>query len=379
MTMMIPQRKASLLLLFLSVHNSGGLIVPTQAVKSYAEFLEPETNCKVVLLGVLHGSSSSASDVKMLLNGEQTDVVVLELCASRLADLRRGEAMPKSNGPLSAVQRFVSMVARTKEKKGFPTAIAAFVLGGASGLQTALSGNKPGLEFTTAMELAESTDGCDLILADQSVDETLRKMGSLPSVSFTMIKEFVEKMDWRESYGQEAYNLRTAIFGDGSMNANEQVQLGPFLFRNPEVKNDLVRLTIPPLILAGLTAKVLVVVLDLIFGAEVATEVNVFALSQDVSLSSQDISRILLGELGELVSSVAVLVVGFILLALPAVRVILRERDEYLERGIRAACRLAASKSKSDQGRVVAVLGLLHVNGVAKRLLDKAEKKSPPK
>jgi pheromone shutdown protein TraB len=88
----------------------------------------------------------------------------------------------------------------------------------------------------------------------------------------------------------------------------------------------------------------------------------------------QDISRILLGELGELVSSVAVLVVGFILLALPAVRVILRERDEYLERGIRAACRLAASKSESDQGRVVAVLGLLHVNGVAKRLVDKGEK-----
>ena len=58
---------------------------------------------------------------------------------------------------------------------------------------------------------------------------------------------------------------------------------------------------------------------------------------------------------------------------LPAARVILAERDDILTNGIQAACRLAAAKHEKDgkrRGRVVAVLGLLHVNGVAKRMLS---------
>lgn len=355
----------------------NGLAIQTKPnlPRSYIEFVEPESQCKVILLACLHGSSSSASDVTMIMQDQHTDVVVLELCASRLADLRRSDSNSTLNSQPTAVQRFITMLAKTKEKKGLPTAIAAFVLGGASGLQTALSGNKPGLEFTTALDFAMNSPGCDLVLADQSVEETLRRIGSLPSISLSMMKDFLKTLDWSKSYGHDCSTLKTAIFGDTSMNDhddnsnnNNQLQLGNFMLRNQEVIQELVQLTLPPLFLAGVTAKVIVSLLGNILNPLDFQSINAFAYVPDIDLSTEEMSRIILNELSELVSSVAVISIGFILLALPAARVILRERDEFLERGIRTACQLAASKS--PQGRVVAILGFLHVNGVAKRLLQ---------
>ena len=51
---------------------------------------------------------------------------------------------------------------------------------------------------------------------------------------------------------------------------------------------------------------------------------------------------------------------------------IVSERDELLANGIEAACKEAVKKSRDNSnspGRVVAVLGMLHMNGVAARLL----------
>jgi hypothetical protein len=70
-------------------------------------------------------------------------------------------------------------------------------------------------------------------------------------------------------------------------------------------------------------------------------------------------------------SHVLVCVAGCLtVLVLPATRIVLRERDDLLAEWIRAACRhcMSISSSASGDGRVVAVLGLLHVNGVAQRL-----------
>ena len=55
---------------------------------------------------------------------------------------------------------------------------------------------------------------------------------------------------------------------------------------------------------------------------------------------------------------------AYVGIALPASRVVLSERDDILADGIWAACRNAV-----PDGRVVAVLGLLRVNGIAHRLL----------
>ena len=50
------------------------------------ELIEPETKCTVRLIGVFHGSQSSAKDVMQCISSS-TDAVVLELCSDRYRDL----------------------------------------------------------------------------------------------------------------------------------------------------------------------------------------------------------------------------------------------------------------------------------------------------
>jgi hypothetical protein len=62
---------------------------------------------------------------------------------------------------------------------------------------------------------------------------------------------------------------------------------------------------------------------------------------------------------------------GYTVLAFPFSKVIIHERDVYLAEEIRKACgSILDSSGGLRESRIVAVLGLLHVNGVAKQLLD---------
>jgi hypothetical protein len=345
-------------------HAFSATPTPTtqSSTTSFVELVEPETNCKVILLGCLHGSHSSACDVQSLID-ENVDAVVLELCASRFHDLKRqpSTTTPKTKPTFS---RYVDMVIKTSEKKGWTTGVAAAVLGGASGLQTALSGFEPGLEFTTALEQA-SLHKSNVVLADQTVDETLRKIGTLPSISLKML---TTSFPWKESQA-----LKDAIVGD-ALYEPYQVNMGKVLTRNDAVRQDLIKLTLPPLLLAQFVATFLQTVLNHYFVDPIeidAQQVDYWSIMTDMS-SSMTTPMELWNSMGinvvvDICSNVLVLGLGYVALALPATRIILCERDDQLADGIRAACR--ASSSPNAGGRVVAVLGLLHVNGVAKRLL----------
>ena len=66
------------------------------------------------------------------------------------------------------------------------------------------------------------------------------------------------------------------------------------------------------------------------------------------------------------------------ILALPASKVIIYERDVCLAEEIEKACyniggpsSSSSSQEQQKSSNIVAILGLLHVNGVAKQLLDK--------
>ena len=161
------------------------------------EFTDPKTGCHVVLLGCFHGTASSSRDVQQVVTPE-TDYVALELCATRFSDLRQDiqKQQEESAGslPSSKVEQqkrrpwavaYIEMISKTVQKRGLPTGVAAAVLAGFSGLQTAISGFTPGLEFTTAVDCSIEND-CDIILADQVVDETLRRIGTLPQISWEM-------------------------------------------------------------------------------------------------------------------------------------------------------------------------------------------------
>lgn len=318
----------------------------------------------MVLLGCLHGSASSADDVRYLLSNK-TDVVVLELCASRMNDLRReAEAVPVQQK--SSFERYVNMVIKTNEKSGMATASAAAILGGVSVLQTALSGFDPGLEFSTAIKIADEKE-CDLVLADRTVDETLQRMGRLPSTSLDMLQSLIKERNWEEALGNDARVLKGAVFGNDNMDAGQQVKMGSVLFRNKAAVEDLARMSVPPILLTLLISNFVTDGLAYLFPEQAA--VNPLALVTDVAMSSQEVLAMVAGATSSVLFQVLTLVAGYTILALPAVRVILSERDGYLTRGVQAACRLQTPSGKQPE-RVVAVLGLLHVNGVAKQLLE---------
>jgi hypothetical protein len=342
---------------------SHGLVLPpvSTKAKSFVELNEPETNCRVILLGCLHGSRSSARDVHDLMDQNDVDVVVLELCASRVAALRRQAPSIRSQEERQfSLGNFVNMVQQTSEKRGLGSGAAVAVLGGASGLQTALSGFEAGLEFSTALELAKKY-GCNVVLADQAVDETLARVGSLPSTSLSMLFQ-EEGLPLKESRA-----LKTAVFGDDALQPF-QVNMGNVLTRNPAVTQELLKLTLPPMSLAILTGTVVDSFYNTLFPSS-ATTISWWTLLRDYSLVD------VWNSVGfDLLSSVVVLLLGYVALALPAIRVILCERDDQLADGIRAACKSAVGDNNNkENATVIAVLGLLHVNGVAKRLLQKDE------
>jgi pheromone shutdown protein TraB len=300
-----------------------------------------------------------------------TDVVVLELCANRFADLRRAQQKEKSDQQQNGrpIQNFLRMVKRTTQQRGWATGMAAAVLGGASGLQTALSGFEAGSEFTTALDIA-SRRGCDILLADRSVDETLRRVGELPQVSLSMLQS--------QSFENESRALRTAIFGDPQLSSSQQISMPRVVTINDAVRGDMFRLMLPPLILAQLMVTVgqgILNLLDVGMDSETFSLLSFMSVSFDfVNLSTVDILAFSRDVMLDVSTSALVLFLGYKALALPAARVILCERDDPLADGIRTACEVAVAR-RSEQGgtsnaRVVAVLGLLHVNGVAQRLLD---------
>jgi len=313
------------------------------------EFVDPETECRVVLLGCFHGTESSAKDVEEAVTAD-TDIVALELCTSRFVDLKR-EMLKEQNEELQSERKpwlvdYWNMVSKTTSQRGLPTGFAAAVLGGFSGVQSALSGFSPGLEFTRALEMAESYN-CEIILADQDVDETLRRVGSLPQISVENLLSNDRFDRWR--LHQET--LLRAVAGIGS-GKTPQVQLPMFLIRNPSAIQDLLRLTIPP------TLAMWTVILGTAAIAGIDLTANSVA-TQAYYEAATPIEQVL-----HTVTSTGILALGYVGLALPAVGVILTERDDILANGIKTACRRAGKG-----GKVVAILGLLHVNSVAAKVM----------
>jgi pheromone shutdown protein TraB len=416
----------------------------------YIQFIDPQTQCNVVLLGCFHGTTSSAQDVIDVVTVENTDIVVLELCIQRYTDLqgviqkqqqqRREEVSTTEgeeagitllvdytnpiNGKTASIvhgnqqkhkrtlrwlQSYIQMVSKTIQTQGIATGLAASLLGGVSGLQSAVSGFTPGLEFTTAIGLLDvhndddesSYYNFDIVLADQDVDETLRKLGTLPTVAGNIFFGSYMGDDgiqapWSALRAIDECQLHLAtgyraIFGDRQfppkmkeqtmlpieegppiqLQQLPQVQLFSVLLRNEGAIQDLVRLIVPATGLIYAISRLVAVAL----GADEIDAENYHMTFSSVTMTdtisttagtgtfSMAAGELLRDMLPHLVASAIVFSTGFLALV-PVVKVILTERDEALANGIQSACRRAGKG-----GRVVAILGLLHVNGVARRML----------
>ena len=303
----------------------------TSLARSSIRLTEPKTGREVVLVGCFHGSQSSASDVREALlapiekpqleeQKENDDhAVVLELCASRCADLIKAGSTTSCTTKPPWIIRYTRHIQRTAKEQGLSSAAATALLTGISGLQS--SRLEPGLEFKTALDIAKQ-QRIDVILADQSVEVTVEKLGKLPQAAVEVLMGnewlFQTKSLARATIGLKPHHLT----------------LSRFLFRSKESIGESLSFFFQPL--------VLLLVFQLILSS---MEVSVETVSS--------------GSWSQIMNSG--LVVGlYMAVVLPATKIVLSERDDFLTKGIQTACR--------GRQRVVAVLGLLHVNGVADRL-----------
>jgi hypothetical protein len=348
--------------------------------RSCVELIDPHTGCQVVLVGCFHGSPSSGKDVEREVEFAPTDVVALELCASRyehmMAAPPQQQQQQQQQPPLPTPIRFVQVVANTIQHRGLSTGLATGILGGVSGLQTALSGFTPGLEFMMAVQAAQNQQqqDCSIFLVDQSVDETIEKVGQLPRVVQSMWQETLDKGGSFQNtqWSQMATALRIALAGDTEL-SEYQVNVGSVVTRHPAAISEMARLMIPPVV----TTQIALMAINQALFPEPLWEEEGLVASLLAKFWYPMIHFDPLQTLMDAAPHVLMLSIMFsaayTFLAVPITQVILSERDDQLTEGIQAACRMAAAKHKNEEGtngRVVAVLGLLHVNGVAKRLLE---------
>lgn len=318
----------------------GSVTFPQRSTRGCCINLQdPQTGCQVAIVGCFHGSETSASDVYTVLTDAPTDVVVLELCANRFASMRQEVSLKSRNW----FQRFLRMVQKTSQERGIATASVAALLGSVSGLQTALSGLSPGLEFKTALRYATSHDK-DIVLADQDVDDLLSKLANIASLSKEMWGDLLARRQWKGSlFSEQTKVLSVALCG--SRELAQSVTFPSFLIRSHAAVLELLRLSVPPLALLQF--------------------MNIAALQflGETSPTPADASAAWL----PILANVVFLSSGIVSLILPATKIILDDRDEQLASGVQAACRVAG-----PNGRVVVVLGFLHVNGVAEKIVKRA-------
>eukprot|EP00752_Nemacystus_decipiens_P015680 g13994.t1 len=165
------------------------------------------TGCDIYLVGCLHGSHASGRDVQDVLEEVRPGAVVLELCESRHKALRQDlEKKAKGDAPLEGRERWISVfrswgkgVRNTSKKAGVLQGLLAGLLS-APYLVQRLGDFDPGLEFKTAMAYADASKlasrpstataaaaaaaaaavgpwECAVVLGDRDVQETLRRLG----------------------------------------------------------------------------------------------------------------------------------------------------------------------------------------------------------
>jgi len=170
----------------------------------------------------------------------------------------------------------------------------------------------------------------------------------------------------------EFSNFKTALWGDDNLwksGSSTQIDVGKVLFRDTRVIGDLLRLTLPSLIITSVSFHFGFVAIDMLFSPQSAISSTTTLLTTADSFVPAPSSEIF-----DIITNTMALWGTFIFLALPLSKVILTERDSYLAQGVKNAIEIVSNKKtvplKENVSTIVVVLGLLHVNGVTKLLLN---------
>jgi len=329
-----------------------------------AVYKDEKTGNDVYILGCLHGAPSSSQDVEELVGAVQPSAVVVELCNARYKTLRedmlaeekpeqasdnKEENRPQPNPLVSWVQG----VAKTYQKKGPASAILAAAISFVYLLQS-LSRFDPGVEFKTAVTAAESSKA-EIVLGDQDVYETLDSLGK--GFRPPTRKVLLQEPNYLIATAIEDFKLLLmSVFGPTDVTYPQKLNVPLVICQNRRLLVDLIFLLAPALILVfGLTDGVsLLMNPDLLSAGALPSSIEA---ATSVPAAADSARTDLLDAICE-----DIITVGALVFTSRFFRLVIAERDAYLASSIKDACQRHPGKP------VVAVLGLLHCNGVAENL-----------
>lgn len=306
---------------------------------SVAAIRDARTGARVYLVGCVHGSTVSGLDVRTVIDAVLPDSVVLELCPGRLRALKKSAA----NGGRRRVESLGDMV---KQFGGLGPAL----LGGSLSLiytfQSWLGGD-PGLEFKAALT-APAPHGSSIVCGDMKATRTVRR---LFGVIFRPVRSLLNS--------PECFKLiaDSVLFPPDNAISIPKVLLD--VRRLPEVFRVFIPLFASISLLStglGVAATDLsdrLLLSPLLFGA--ATSYNIIF----------EPILALLAVLQPIFS--AYTVVTFLSLF----KVLVADRDKILANSIRKAAAAVSDGNTSTEKKevvIVAVLGLMHLNGIIRRL-----------
>lgn len=153
------------------LRRSSSPDLPSTVIK-----LETAEGCKVYLIGTAHFSKESQEDVEKTIQAVQPDIVLVELCKSRVDILKYDEEFLLREAKNIDMQKLKLAVKQSGLVAGFMQVLLLSV----SAHITKQLGMAPGGEFRAAYREARKIPGCQIHLGDRPIQVTLsRAMGAL--------------------------------------------------------------------------------------------------------------------------------------------------------------------------------------------------------
>jgi len=359
---------------------------------------EPNTQTRVHLVGVAHGSSSSAELVDDVIAKLNPSNVVLELCDERFLSIsldarvrpRNNESMTswfdgkvriideedrlKSTNALKYSLNRTAQVARWISAQGFVAGV--FVLMGlavASLQKAARSGSKVKMsdEFVTAIRAAERQN-IELTLGDAPQADTLNSVKRVFTRDLFDVEQIAEgtKLLWFSMLGVGPYHSNVKL---GSTMERRLLDESQWLnIPRAYLTNRTMLQGLFPLLLLSTSATLVTMALKEAGAATDTVDPSALALDAAVDGSfptlglASSFFSVLFSDLPlpvEQFVDTSIDALG-ILVLIRLARLIGTDRDAILAKSIQDACR----RHKGEE--IVVVIGMLHANGVARWLLS---------
>lgn len=132
---------------------------------------EPTTNATIYLVGTAHFSEKSQREVAEIIGKTQPDLVMVELCPSRVNILSLDEATLLREASQMNMDKLRSLI----KSNGVIHGIIHVLLLSMTAHLTKQLGMAPGGEFRTAFKQARKVPGCRVVLGDRPVGITLKR------------------------------------------------------------------------------------------------------------------------------------------------------------------------------------------------------------